>query len=59
MYSLHLATFVLLALPTTRAPADSVPLYADLGKHHHEISTRVAKAQLSLRPGTEPGLRVE
>jgi tetratricopeptide (TPR) repeat protein len=51
MYPLHLATFVFLALPTTRTPADSVPLYANLGKHHHEISTRVAKAQLYFDQG--------
>jgi tetratricopeptide (TPR) repeat protein len=45
VYLLHLATLMLVAAPTTPASTDSVPLYANLGAHHHEITTRVAKAQ--------------
>ena len=33
------------ALLQGAAPADSVPLYANLGDHHHRISTSVAAAQ--------------
>jgi tetratricopeptide (TPR) repeat protein len=45
MHPLHLATLLLVTAPTTRAPADSVPLYHDLGDHHHEITTRTPGAQ--------------
>jgi tetratricopeptide (TPR) repeat protein len=37
---------VVLTLALTLAPqADTVPLYTDLGSHHHAISTKVPKAQ--------------
>ena len=41
---LTLASHILLAA-AVQLPADSVPLYADLGNHHHAISTRVAPTQ--------------
>ena len=40
---------LLLAAPT--AVPDSVPLYDDLGRYHHEISTKVPKAQLYFDQG--------
>ena len=45
MYPLQLATLMLVASPLGPAPGDSVPLYANLGNHHHEITTRVGKTQ--------------
>jgi hypothetical protein len=45
MYPLQLVTLLLVAAPTARAPADSVPLYDNLGNHHHAITTSVPKAQ--------------
>jgi len=45
MYPLQFVTLLLVAAPTSRAPADSVPLYDNLGNHHHAITTSVPKAQ--------------
>jgi len=42
---LALGMFVLAALPRLRGPADTVPLYDNLGDHHHEVSTAVPAAQ--------------
>src|SRR3989442_15965206 len=42
---LPLATLLLLASPTPRARADSVALCANLGNHHHQITTGVTEAQ--------------
>ena len=41
---LSLASQLLLAA-AIQVPADSVPLYPDLGDHHHAISTRIAPTQ--------------
>lgn len=40
-----LPVVTLLATVASGSPADSVPLYQDLGNHHHPISTRVPRAQ--------------
>jgi tetratricopeptide (TPR) repeat protein len=45
MISLHIGALLLVTLPTVQAPADSVPLYDNLGTLHHAISTNVAKTQ--------------
>ncbi len=45
MTPLYLVTLLLATLPAMRAPADTVPLYDNLGNHHHEITTKVPKAQ--------------
>src|ERR1041385_6711043 len=45
MALLHLGLVLVAVLPTTRAPADTVPLYSNLGTHHHEITTKVSTAQ--------------
>src|SRR5437867_2287501 len=45
MTPLTLGTLVVVALPALRAPADTVPLYDNLGNHHHAVTTRVALAQ--------------
>ena len=45
MHPLQLATLLLVASPTTRPPTDTVPLYDNLGTHHHAITTSVPKAQ--------------
>lgn len=37
--------FHLLLAAAIQAPADSVPLYRDLGSHHHAISTSIAPTQ--------------
>lgn len=39
------AAVLLASLPVVQAPADTVPLYDDLGTYHHEISTDVPAAQ--------------
>jgi tetratricopeptide (TPR) repeat protein len=44
MALIPLATMLLSAFTTT-IPADSVPLYTDLGSHHHEISTPTPRTQ--------------
>lgn len=38
-------TLQLLLAAALQAPADSVPLYPDLGNHHHAISTRIVSTQ--------------
>lgn len=48
MPSSLLAALLLAAPP---AVSDSVPLYDNLGRHHHEISTKVPKAQLYFDQG--------
>jgi tetratricopeptide (TPR) repeat protein len=45
MMPLHLGTLLIAALPATRTPADTVPLYDNLGTHHRAITTKVPKAQ--------------
>src|SRR5712692_2976159 len=50
MLPLQLGTLLLAVLPATRAPAphsptDTVPLYDNLGNHHHAITTKVPAAQ--------------
>jgi len=35
----------LLAAPATAAPSATVPLFSDLGRHHHPVTTRSAEAQ--------------
>jgi len=45
MMPLALGIFVVAALPALRAPADTVPLYDNLGNHHHEVTTKVPTAQ--------------
>lgn len=40
-----LGTLLLATVPVVIAPTDTVPLYDDLGDHHHGISTRVPAAQ--------------
>lgn len=35
----------LVSLATATGPADSVPLYSNLGGHHHEVTTKVPAAQ--------------
>ena len=45
MTPLTLGTLVVVALPALRAPADTVPLYDNLGNHHHAVTTRAASAQ--------------
>src|SRR5712692_2272307 len=50
MLPLQLGTLLLAVLPATRAPAphsptDTVPLYDNLGTHHHAITTKVPAAQ--------------
>ncbi len=45
MTPLTLGTLVVAALPGLRAPADTVPLYDNLGNHHHAVTTRVPSAQ--------------
>lgn len=42
---LHLGTLLTAAASLTGAPADSVPLYTDLGTHHVAVTTSVLKAQ--------------
>ncbi len=45
MPAVSLAVLLLAAAPATGAPADSVPLYDNLGKHHVAITTTVPRAQ--------------
>ncbi|HEX3233958.1 MAG TPA: hypothetical protein VHR41_07155 [Gemmatimonadales bacterium] len=45
MYPLHLAALILVAAPPGPSPGDSVPLYTNLGNHHHAITTRAPAAQ--------------
>src|SRR5438445_4828535 len=40
-----LGALLALALSGPRAAPDSVPLYSDLGNHHHEVTTKVPRAQ--------------
>src|ERR1051325_11917879 len=51
MTPLTLWTLVVAALPALRAPADTVPLYDNLGNHHHAVTTRVESAQLYFDQG--------
>ena len=41
----HLGALLALALSAPRATHDTVPLYTNLGNHHHEITTKVPQAQ--------------
>ena len=45
MTILELSTLVVTLLPPVSAPADTVPLYDDLGDHHYPITTSVPLAQ--------------
>ncbi len=45
MLPLHLGTLLLAVVQAPQAPTESVPLYDNLGNHHHEITTKVAKSQ--------------
>ena len=45
MLAIPFWTLLLATVQASAAPADSVPLYADLGTHHMGISTRVPAAQ--------------
>ena len=40
-----LGALLALAISGPRAAPDSVPLYTDLGNHHHEVTTKVPRAQ--------------
>lgn len=45
MTALDLGTLLLTLLPASPSPADTVPLYDDLGSHHFEITTESPLAQ--------------
>jgi tetratricopeptide (TPR) repeat protein len=47
----HLGLLLLVGLSSGPAPADSVPLYDNLGDHHSPISTSIPKAQLYFDQG--------